>query len=87
MVSITSEGEEKERLVLITCKRKHLEQYLAATGKRACAPLRFYDDRGRLLFVGGMPRESEGRKAIFSSMSSACTRMVMGIHAGRSCFR
>ena len=32
VVSITAEGEAEERLVLITCKRKHLEQYLAATG-------------------------------------------------------
>ena len=40
VVSITSEGQEKERLVLITCKRKHLEQYLSATGN---VLVRFFD--------------------------------------------
>ena len=40
VVSITAEGQEKERLVLITCKRKHLEQYLAATGN---VLVRFFD--------------------------------------------
>ncbi len=40
VVSITAEGQEKERLVLITCKRKHLEQYLSATGN---VLVRFFD--------------------------------------------
>ena len=40
VVSITAEGEEKERLVLITCRRKHLEQYMAATGNII---VRFFD--------------------------------------------
>ena len=40
VVSITAEGEADERLVLITCKRKQLEQYLAATGN---VLVRFFD--------------------------------------------